>query len=53
VEEKLLVNCYDKRLNVSGRDKGTEQRRGQGFWSGAYVRRLADLASGVCPSARM
>jgi hypothetical protein len=53
VEEKLLVNRYNKRLNVSGRDKGTEQERGQGLWSGTYVRRLADLASGIRASARM
>jgi hypothetical protein len=53
VEEKLLVNRYDKWLNVPGRDKGTEQRRGQGLWSGADVRCLADLASAVCSSARM
>ena len=46
MEEKLLMNRYDKGLNVPGRDKGSEQRRGQGPWSGADVRRLADLAGG-------
>jgi hypothetical protein len=53
VEEKLLVNRYNKRLNVPGRDKGTERRRGQGLWSGAYMRCLAHLASGIRASARM
>jgi hypothetical protein len=53
VEEKLLVNRYDKRLNVPSRNKGAEQRRAQGPWRGAYVRRLADLASSVCSPARM
>jgi hypothetical protein len=53
VEKKLLVNCYDKRLNIPSRNKETEQRLAQGLWSGAYVRRLADLASSVCSSARM
>jgi hypothetical protein len=53
VGKQLLVNCYNKRLNVPSRNTGTEQRWAQRLWSGAYVRRLADLASSVCPPARM
>lgn len=47
MEEKLLVNRYDKRLNVPGRKKRTKQRRGQGVRSRADVGRLADLASSL------
>jgi len=53
VRKKLLMNRYDKWLNITSRDKWTEQRWGQGLWSRSYVRRLADLASSVCSTARM
>jgi hypothetical protein len=45
VEEKLLVDRYDKWLNVPDREKKTKQRWGKRFRTGADVRRLADLAS--------
>jgi len=45
VEVKLLVNRYDKRLNVPDREKRTKQRWVKRFLSSADVRRLADLAS--------
>jgi hypothetical protein len=47
VEVKLLVNRYDKRLNVPGREKRTNQRWGSCCWSGAEVCRLANLAGGL------
>jgi hypothetical protein len=47
VEEKLLVNRCDKRLNVPGREERTKQRRDQGLRSGADVGRLANLASSL------
>ena len=45
MEEKLLVNRYDKRLNVPDREKRTKQRWGKRVRTGADVRCLADLAS--------
>ena len=45
MEEKLLVNRYDERLNVSRCKKGTYQRRGPRCWCRAQMRRLAKLAS--------
>jgi hypothetical protein len=51
VEEKLLVNRYNKRLNVPDREKWTKRRWGQRFRTGANVRRLADLASGFILSS--
>jgi hypothetical protein len=45
VEEILLVNPYNKRVNVPDREKRTKQRRGQRFRTRPNVRSLADLAS--------
>ena len=45
MEEKLLVNRYNKRLNVPDREKWTKQRWGYRFRTGANVRSLAHLAS--------
>ena len=45
MEEKLLVNRYNKRSNVPDREKRTKQRWVKRFLSSADVRRLADLAS--------
>jgi hypothetical protein len=45
VEEKLLVNSCNKRLNVPDREKRTKQRWGQRFRTRPNVRSLADLAS--------
>jgi hypothetical protein len=47
VEEKFLVNYYDKRLNVSGRAKSPKYRCSSHCWRGAKVCRLADLASSL------
>jgi hypothetical protein len=47
VEEKLLVNRYDERLNVSRCKKRTYQRRGSRCRCRAQVRCLAKLASGL------
>jgi hypothetical protein len=47
VEEKLLVNYYDKRLNVSGRAKSPRYRCSLHCWRGAKVCRLANLASSL------
>ena len=45
MEEKLLVNRYDKRLNVSSCQKRTHQRCGSCCRCRAQVRRLTKLAS--------
>jgi hypothetical protein len=44
VEEKLLLNRYDKRLNVFRRDERTNQRRGSCGRCRADMRGLANLA---------
>jgi hypothetical protein len=53
VEEKLLVNRYDKRLNGFSCKKRTKQRCGLRCRSRATVGRLADLASGFVLSLYM
>ena len=45
MEEKLLVNRYNKRLNVSGCQKRTYQRCGSRCRRRSQMRRLAKLAS--------
>ena len=45
MEEKLLVNRYDERLNVSRCKKWTYKRRGSLGRCRAQMRRLAKLAS--------
>jgi hypothetical protein len=45
VEEKLLVNGYDERVNVSRCQKWTDQRCGSRCRCRAQVRRLANLTS--------
>jgi hypothetical protein len=47
VDEKLLTNTYEKRLNVSGRQKRPKQRCSSRCWRGAKVCRLANLASSL------
>jgi hypothetical protein len=44
VEEKLLVDRYEKRMDVPNRVKGTAQRYGSRCRRSAEVRRLANLA---------
>jgi hypothetical protein len=45
VEEQLVVNRYDKWLNVPTNVERANQRSGQGFRTSTNVRGLADLAS--------
>ena len=47
MEEKLLVNRYDERLNVSCCKKKAYQRRDSRCRYGAQMRRLANLARGL------
>ena len=44
MEEKLLVNRYNKRLHEPDREKRTKQGWGQRLRSSADMRRLADVA---------
>ena len=53
VEEQLLVNRYDKRLNVPCCKKKTYQRRDSSCRYGAQMRRLAKLARGLILSVRV
>jgi hypothetical protein len=45
VEEQLVVNRYDKWLNVPANVERANQRSDQEFGTSTNVRRLADLAS--------
>lgn len=50
MEEKLLVNCYDKWPHEPDREKGAKKGWGQRFRSSADMGRLADVAGGFALS---